>query len=140
MITERTLSMIKPDAIRKNIIGEIYSRFERAGLKIIAAKMLCLSHQQAEVFYEAHREKPFFDQLTHFISSGPIMVQLLEGLNAIQLNRTLMGATDPKHAALGTIRADFGTSIDENSIHGSDSLETAQREIQFFFKPNEIFS
>lgn len=135
---ERTLSIIKPDAIAKNLIGEIYSRFEKAGLQIIAAKMVHLSREQAEVFYAVHKGKGFFHELVRFMMSGPIMVQVLEGENAIQRNREIMGATDPKKAEPGTIRADFAANIDENAVHGSDSADTAKIEIGYFFKPDEI--
>lgn len=138
MAVERTLSIIKPDGVRKNVIGEIYTRFEKAGLKIIAAKMLWLSRPQAEQFYAVHKERPFFGALVDFMVTGPVMVQVLEGENAIIKNRDLMGATDPKKAAPGTIRADFAQSIDENCVHGSDAPETAQTEIAFFFKENEL--
>jgi len=140
MTTERTLSIIKPDAVAKNVIGEIYARFEKAGLKVVAAKMTRLSREQAEHFYGIHRERPFFNDLVSFISSGPVVIQVLEGPNAIALNRELMGATDPKKAAAGTIRADFANSIDENAVHGSDSPETAKEEVAFFFGKDEIFS
>lgn len=140
MTTERTLSIIKPDAVAKNVIGEIYSRFEKAGLKVVAAKMTRLSREQAEHFYGIHRERPFFNDLVSFISSGPVVIQVLEGPNAIALNRELMGATDPKKATAGTIRADFANSIDENAVHGSDSPETAKEEVAFFFGEDEIFS
>lgn len=138
MSLERTLSIIKPDAVQKNVIGKIYSRFEAAGLKIVAAKMVKLSLDQAKTFYDVHRGKPFFEGLAAFISSGPIMVQVLEGENAIKKNREIMGATNPKDAAPGTIRADFAESIDLNAVHGSDAPETAQVEISFFFKNGEI--
>jgi len=130
---ERTLSIIKPDAVAKNVIGEIYLRFERAKLKIIAARMEQLSREQAEGFYAIHRERPFFAALVEFMTSGPVMIQALEGENAIALNRELMGATDPREAAAGTIRADFAQSIDANAVHGSDSPETARSEIEYFF-------
>lgn len=133
MALERTLSIIKPDAVAKNVIGEIYSRFERANLKIVAAKMAHLSKAQAEGFYAVHRERPFFDALVAFMTSGPVMIQALEGENAIALNRELMGATNPKDAAPGTIRADFAESIDANAVHGSDGPETARAEIDYFF-------
>jgi len=138
MALERTLSIIKPDAVGKNVIGQIYSRFEDAGLRIVAAKMVCLSREQAESFYAVHRERPFFNELVSFMISGPVMVQCLEGENAVAKNRELMGATNPKEAAAGTIRADFADSIDANAVHGSDSLENAKIEIEFFFKPEEI--
>jgi nucleoside-diphosphate kinase len=140
MTTELTLSIIKPDAIKKNIIGEIYHRFEKAGLKIVAAKMLHLDRKMAEKFYAVHKDRPFFNELVEFMISGPIMVQVLKGENAIAKNRELMGATNPKNAAPHTIRADFATSIQENAVHGSDAAETAKQEIPFFFKSNEIFS
>jgi nucleoside-diphosphate kinase len=133
MAVERTLSIVKPDAVAKNVIGEIYTRFERAGLRIIAARMLKLSTAQAEGFYAVHRERPFFRDLVEFMTSGPVMVQVLEGEGAIQQNRELMGATDPGKAARGTIRADFAQSIDANAVHGSDSAETAAVEIAYFF-------
>ncbi len=138
MAVERTLSIIKPDAVAKNVIGEIYSRFEKAGLSIVAAKMLQLSKEQAEGFYAVHKERPFFNDLVSFMTSGPVMVQALEGEDAIAKNREVMGATNPKEAAPGTIRADFATSIDANAVHGSDAPETAKNEIEFFFKPEEI--
>jgi nucleoside-diphosphate kinase len=139
MAIERTLSIVKPDAVAKNVIGQIYSRFEKAGLRIIAARMLHLSEQQAEGFYAVHRERPFFRDLVRFMISGPIMVQVLEGENAIAKNRELMGATDPRKAEKGTIRADFADSIDANAVHGSDSPETARVEIGFFFPACEVF-
>lgn len=135
---ERTLSIIKPDAVTKNLIGAIYHRLEAAGLRIAAAKMLHLSRQQAEKFYDIHKERPFFSDLVEFISSGPIMVQVLEGENAILKHREIMGATDPKKAAVGTIRADFAESIDRNAVHGSDAPETASVEIAFFFEEMDI--
>ncbi len=138
MALERTLSMIKPDAVAKDIIGEICSRFEKADLRIIAARMIQLNREQAESLYAIHRERPFFQHLVDFIVSGPVFVQVLEGENAIALNRDLMGATNPQEAAPGTIRADFAVNIDENAVHGSDSVEAAQEEIAFFFKPEEI--
>lgn len=138
MAIERTISIIKPDAVAKNVIGAIYSRFENAGLKIIAAKMIHMSKEQAEGFYAVHKERPFFGELVSFMISGPVMVQLLEGENAVAKNRDLMGATDPKKAEPGTIRADFADSIDANAVHGSDSLENAKIEAEFFFKANEI--
>ena len=140
MAVERTLSIIKPDAVSKNVIGQIYSRFEKAGLKIVAARLLSLSHSQAEGFYAVHRGRPFFPDLVKFMVSGPIMVQVLEGEDAIARNRELMGATDPKKAARGTIRADFADSIDANAVHGSDGPDTARTEIGFFFPACEIFS
>lgn len=133
MAVERTLSIIKPDAVAKNVIGQIYTRFENAGLKIIAARMLHMSRAEAESFYGVHRERPFFRDLVDFMISGPVMVQALEGENAIAKNRDLMGATDPKKADKGTIRADFADSIDANAVHGSDSPEAAAAEIKFFF-------
>ena len=138
MSTEQTLSIIKPDGVAKNQIGAIYQRFEQAGLKIIAAKMLQLDQAQAEKFYEVHKARPFFKDLISFMISGPIMVQVLEGENAILKNRELMGDTDPKNAAAGTIRADFADSIDENVVHGSDQPAAATVEIAFFFKPDEL--
>ena len=133
MAVERTLSIIKPDAVAKNVIGQIYARFEGAGLKIVAVRMMQLSARQAEGFYAVHRERPFFRDLVKFMVSGPVMIQILEGENAIANNRDLMGATDPKKAAPGTIRADLATSIEENIVHGSDSVENAAREITYFF-------
>src|SRR4030088_634280 len=133
MAVERTLSIIKPDAVAKNIIGALYTRFESAGLKLIAARMTWLSRDEAEGFYAVHRERPFFSGLVDFMSSGPVMIQVLEGENAIALNRQVMGAADPKKAAPGTIRADFAESIDHNAVHGSDALETAKDEITYFF-------
>ena len=133
MSTERTFSIIKPDAVQKNVIGEIYSRFEKAGLKVIAARMLHLSKEQAEGFYAVHKERPFFADLVSFMTSGPVIAQVLEGENAIARHRELMGATNPAEAAAGTIRADFATSIDENAVHGSDGPDTAAEEIEFFF-------
>lgn len=138
MSTERTLSIIKPDAVSKNVIGEILSRFEKGGLRIAAAKMMHLSKKQAEQFYAVHKERPFFPALVNFMSSGPVLVQVLEGPNAIAKNREIMGATNPKDAAKGTIRADFADSIDHNAVHGSDAAETARQEIAFFFQPQEI--
>ncbi|HET7595701.1 MAG TPA: nucleoside-diphosphate kinase [Burkholderiales bacterium] len=135
---ERTLSIIKPDAVAKNAIGQIYARFEQAGLKIVAARMMHLSRPQAEGFYAVHRERPFFRDLVDFMISGPVMIQVLEGENAIQKNRDLMGATDPRKAAPGTIRADFAQSIDANAVHGSDSPQTAAVEIGYFFPALEI--
>jgi len=140
MPVERTLSIIKPDAVERNVIGEIYTRFERAGLKIVAAKMTWLARPDAEGFYAVHRERPFFKDLVEFMTSGPVMIQVLEGDNAIAKNRDLMGATDPKKAAAGTIRADFAQSIDANAVHGSDGPETAETEIEFFFPLQEIHS
>jgi nucleoside-diphosphate kinase len=138
MAIERTLSIIKPDAVSKNLIGKINSKFEDAGLKIIAAKMLQLSKEQAEGFYDVHRARPFFNDLVSFMVSGPVLVQVLEGDNAVLKNRDIMGATNPKDAAPGTIRKDFASSIDENAVHGSDSLDNAKIEINFFFEPQEI--
>ena len=138
MTTEKTLSIIKPDAVAKQLIGEINRRFEKAGLRIVAAKMRHLTKAQAEEFYGVHKERPFFNGLVSFMSSGPVMVQVLEGENAIAMNREIMGATNPKEAAAGTIRADFADSIDHNAVHGSDSAETAKQEISFLFKPEEI--
>lgn len=140
MSLERTLSIIKPDAVKKNVIGKIYQRFEDAGLKIVAAKMHQLSRAEAEAFYSVHRERPFFKDLVEFMISGPVMIQVLEGANAIAKNRDLMGATDPKKAASGTIRADFADSIDANAVHGSDAADTASREIAFFFAESAIHS
>lgn len=140
MAVERTLSIIKPDAVAKNVIGEIYSRFEKNGLKIVAAQLTQLSKQQAEGFYAVHRERPFFKDLVNFMISGPVMIQVLQGENAIQKNRDLMGATDPKKADKGTIRADFANSIDANAVHGSDALETAAVEISYFFPSLAIHS
>ena len=138
MAVERTLSIIKPDAVAKNVIGEIYSRFEKAGLKIVAARMLHLSKEQAGEFYAVHKERPFYNDLVEFMTSGPVMVQVLEGENAVSKNREVMGATNPQEAAPGTIRADFATTVDENAVHGSDATETAKAEIAFFFKDDEI--
>lgn len=138
MKTEYTLSIIKPDAVAKNVIGAIYSRFEQAGLKIVAAKMLHLTQKQAQEFYAVHKTRPFYNELVSFISAGPIMVQVLAGENAIKKNREIMGATNPRDAAPQTIRADFANSITENAVHGSDAPETAKEEIAFFFKPEEI--
>ena len=139
MAVERTFSIIKPDAVAKDAIGRILARFEAAGLKVIAARMMHLSRAQAEGFYAVHRERPFFKDLVDFMISGPVLVQVLQGENAILKNRDLMGATDPKKAAKGTIRADFAASIDANAVHGSDSPETARSEIEFFFPKGEIF-
>jgi len=138
MAVERTLSIIKPDAVAKNVIGEIYSRFEKAGLRVVAAKMLHLTQEQAEGFYAEHKDRGFFRDLVAFMTSGPVMVQVLEGDNAIAGNRELMGATNPKEAAPGTIRADFAESIDANAVHGSDSPASAEREIAYFFNDAEI--
>ena len=140
MAVERTLSIIKPDAVAKNVIGEIYSRFERAELKIVAAKMTWLARPDAEGFYAVHRERPFFKSLVEFMTSGPVMIQVLEGDNAIARNRDLMGATDFKKAAPGTIRADFASSIEANAVHGSDAPDTARTEIAYFFPTLEIHS
>ena len=140
MAVERTLSIIKPDAVGKNLIGKIYARFEAAGLKVIAARMMHLSRAEAEGFYAVHRERPFFRDLVEFMTTGPVMVQVLEGPGAIGKNRELMGATDPKKAEKGTIRADFAESIDANAVHGSDGPETARNEIAYFFPECEIFS
>ena len=140
MSIERTFSIVKPDAVAKNHIGEIYARFEKAGLKIIASKMLHLSREQAEGFYAVHKERPFFNDLVAFMISGPVMVQALEGEGAILKNREVMGATNPKEAEAGTIRADFADSIDENAVHGSDAPETAATEIAYFFSDDEICS
>src|SRR5215468_9802330 len=139
MAMERTLSIIKPDAVAKNVIGEIYSRFERAGLRIVAAKMTWLARPDAEGFYAVHRGRPFFNDLVAFMTSGPVMIQVLEGENAIAKNRDLMGATDPKQAAPGTIRADFAKSIDANAVHGSDGGETAKVEIAYFFPQCQVY-
>ena len=140
MAVERTLSIIKPDAVAKNVIGQILARFEAAGLKIVAARMMHLSRAQAEGFYAVHRERPFFKDLVAFMISGPVLVQVLQGENAILKNRELMGATDPKKAARGTIRADFAQSIDANAVHGSDGPETARTEIAYFFPACEVYS
>lgn len=140
MAVERTLSIIKPDAVAKNVIGEIYTRFEKAGLKVVAAKMKHLSKAEAEGFYAEHKERGFFADLVAFMTSGPVMVQVLEGENAVLANRDLMGATNPKEAAAGTIRADFAESIDANAVHGSDAVASAQREIAYFFAATEISS
>ena len=138
MAVERTLSIIKPDAVAKNIIGKIYSRFEGNGLKIVAAKMKHLSREEAEGFYAVHKERPFFADLVKFMTSGPVMIQVLEGENAVAKNRELMGATNPKEAAPGTVRADFASSIDANAVHGSDSLANAAIEVAYFFGEQEI--
>jgi nucleoside-diphosphate kinase len=140
MALERTLSIIKPDAVNKNVVGQILARFEAAGLRIVAARMMFLSRAEAEGFYAVHRGRPFFTDLVQFMTSGPVLVQVLEGDNAIARNRELMGATDPKKAAKGTIRADFAASIDANAVHGSDAPETAQTEIGYFFPACEVFS
>jgi nucleoside-diphosphate kinase len=138
MALERTLSIVKPDGVTRNLIGDVYHRFERAGLRIVAARMLHLSTAQAEAFYEVHRERPFYRDLVRYMSSGPVIAQVLEGDNAIARNRDIMGATDPKKAAPGTIRADLAQSIEANVVHGSDAPETAAREISFFFSGTEI--
>jgi nucleoside-diphosphate kinase len=138
MSIERTLSIVKPDGVGRNLIGEVYRRFEQAGLKVIAARMMQLSQAEAEGFYAVHRERPFFKDLVRFMTSGPVIVQVLEGENAIAKNREVMGATDPKKAAKGTIRADLATSIDENIVHGSDAPDTASREIGYFFREIEL--
>ncbi len=140
MTHEQTLSIIKPDAVEGNHIGAIMARFEKAGLQIVAARMMHLSKEQAEGFYAVHKQRPFFGELVSFMISGPVLVMVLEGKNAVAKNRELMGATNPKEAAPGTIRADFAQTIDKNAVHGSDSLENAKTEISFFFKPTEIFS
>ncbi|MCU0934611.1 MAG: nucleoside-diphosphate kinase [Gammaproteobacteria bacterium] len=138
MAIERTLSIVKPDAVAKNVIGEIYSRFEKAGLRVVAARMMHLTREQAEGFYAVHRERPFYRDLVAFMTSGPVMVQVLEGENAIARNREVMGATNPANAAPGTIRADFASSVEENAVHGSDATATAATEIAFFFRPDEL--
>ena len=138
MAVERTLSIIKPDAVAKNVIGEIYARFEKAGLKVVAARMAHLSRNDAEGFYAVHKGRPFFNDLVEFMSSGPVMIQVLEGEDAILKNRDLMGATDPKKAAKGTIRADFAQSIDANAVHGSDAPDTAKAEIAYFFPQGPV--
>ena len=140
MAVERTLSIIKPDAVKKNAIGQIVARFEKSGLRVVAARMMHLSRAEAEGFYAVHRERPFFTDLVGFMISGPVLVQVLEGRDAIAKNRELMGATDPKKAAKGTIRADFADSIDANAVHGSDGPETAHTEIAYFFPACEVFS
>jgi len=140
MALERTLSIIKPDAVKKNLIGKILARFEAAGLRIVAARMMHLSREQAEGFYAVHRQRPFFRDLVQFMTSGPVLIQVLEGENAIARNRELMGATDPKKAERGTIRADFAESIDANAVHGSDSPDTARMEVAYFFAGSEVFS
>jgi nucleoside-diphosphate kinase len=137
-MTERTLSIIKPDAVAKSYIGQINARFEKAGLRIVAAKMQHLSKTAAEEFYAIHKDRPFFNALVAFMSSGPVMLQVLEGENAVALHREIMGATNPTEAAAGTVRADFAESIDHNAVHGSDSLDNARQEIEFFFQPHEI--
>ena len=138
MAVERTISIIKPDAVAKNVIGEIYTHFEQAGLRIVAAKMMHLSQEQAEGFYAVHKERPFFGELVDFMTSGPVMVQVLEGEDAIAKNREVMGATNPKEAAEGTIRAKYAETIDENAVHGSDGPDTAKTEIAYFFAPEEL--
>ena len=138
MTVERTLSIVKPDGVAKNLIGEVYRRFEKAGLKVVAAKMVKLRQDQAEGFYAVHKARPFYADLVRYMTSGPVMVQVLEGEGAIQLNRDIMGATNPKQAAPGTIRADFAASIEENVVHGSDAPETAKNEIAFFFSEAEL--
>lgn len=140
MAVERTLSIIKPDAVAKNVIGQIYSRFEAAGLKIVAARMQHLSRADAQAFYAVHKDRPFFADLVDFMTSGPVMIQVLEGENAISRNRQLMGATDPTQAEAGTIRADFADSIDANAVHGSDGTDTAATEIAFFFSSMAVYS
>jgi len=140
MTIERTLSIIKPDAVAKNVIGQIYARFEAAGMKVVAARMARLSRADAEAFYAVHKERPFFNDLVTFMISGPVMIQALEGDNAVLKNRDLMGATDPKKAAPGTIRADFADSIDANAVHGSDAVETAAIELAFFFPAMNVYS
>ena len=140
MALERTLSIVKPDGVQKNVIGNVYRRFEDAGLRIVAARMMQLTLAQAEGFYAVHRERPFFKDLTRYMSSGPVVVQVLEGENAVAKNRELMGATDPKKAAAGTIRADFARSIDANAVHGSDAAETASVEIAYFFPSLAVYS
>ena len=140
MAVQRTLSIIKPDAVARNVIGEIYARFEKAGLKIVAARMARLSRGDAEGFYAVHKGRPFFNDLVDFMISGPVMIQVLEGDDAIAKNRDLMGATDPKKAAKGTIRADFAQSIDANAVHGSDAPETAATEIAYFFPASQVFT
>lgn len=138
MAIERTLSIVKPDGVAKNLIGEVYARFEKAGLKIVAARMLHLTRAQAEGFYSVHRERPFFKPLVDFMISGPVMVTVLEGEGAILKNRDIMGATDPKKAAKGTIRGDFAQTVDENMVHGSDAAETAKQEIAYFFSDLDV--
>jgi nucleoside-diphosphate kinase len=138
MALERTLSIVKPDGVQKNLIGEVYRRFEQAGLRVIAARMMQLTPAQAEGFYAVHRERPFYRDLVHYMTSGPVMVQVLEGEDAVARNRDIMGATDPKKAAPGTIRADFASSIEQNVVHGSDAADTAAREIRFFFSDSDI--
>lgn len=139
MAIEQTLSIIKPDAVAKHVIGQIYSRFEKAGLNIVAARMSHLSREDAEGFYAVHKDRPFFKDLVNFMISGPVMIQVLQGENAVAAHREIMGATNPKEAALGTIRADFAESIDANAVHGSDSADNAKQEIAYFFETSEIF-
>ncbi|MCY4256440.1 MAG: nucleoside-diphosphate kinase [Gammaproteobacteria bacterium] len=139
-MSERTLSMIKPDGVARDLIGEIYRRFEAAGLHVVGARMIRLDQRKARAFYQVHRERPFFDDLVAYMTSGPIMVQVLEGENAIQRNRELMGATDPARAVAGTVRADYGESVERNVVHGSDGPGTAREEIDFFFQPDELHS
>ena len=139
MAIEKTLSIIKPDAVSKNVIGQIYARFENAGLKVVASKMKHLSEREAGEFYGVHKERPFFNDLVKFMTSGPVMIQVLEGENAILKNRELMGATNPQEAEAGTIRADFADSIDANAVHGSDAIDTASQEISFFFSSSEVY-
>lgn len=138
MAIERTLSIIKPDAVAKNLIGKIYTRFEEGGLRIVAARMVHLSKERAGAFYAVHKSRPFYNDLVAFMTSGPVMVQVLEGEDAVARHRTIMGATNPKDAAPGTIRADFASSVEENAVHGSDAADTARTEIAFFFEPNEL--
>ncbi|HSC05516.1 MAG TPA: nucleoside-diphosphate kinase [Steroidobacteraceae bacterium] len=138
MALERTLSIVKPDGVQKNLIGEVYRRFEQAGLRIVGARMLQLSQSQAEGFYAVHRERPFYRDLVRYMTSGPVIVQVLEGENAVARNREIMGATDPRKAAPGTIRADFAASIEQNVVHGSDAADTAAREIAFFFSESDL--
>ncbi|VUD66566.1 Nucleoside diphosphate kinase [Thalassocella blandensis] len=138
MAIERTFSIVKPDAVERNLIGKVYARFEEAGLKVVAAKMIHMSQAQAEGFYAEHKERPFFGELVEFMTSGPVMVQVLEGENAVALNRDIMGATNPEEAAEGTIRRDFAESLGRNSVHGSDSLTSAAREVSYFFEDAEI--
>ena len=138
MPLERTLSIVKPDAVAKNVVGEIYRRFEGAGLRVVAARMVHLTREQAQEFYAVHKERPFYSELVEFMTSGPVMVQVLEGEGAIARNREVMGATNPQDAAPGTIRAEFAKTVDENAVHGSDGPDTARTEIAFFFKPEEI--
>ncbi len=140
MALERTLSIIKPDAVAKNVVGQIYARFEKAGLKVVASRMQHLSQREAEGFYAVHRERPFFKPLVEFMISGPVVISVLHGENAVLAHRELLGATNPKDAAPGTIRADFADSIDANAVHGSDALDTAKNEIAYFFRETEIFS